>query len=472
MEYTYVSGLESNLESSIINNYMKNFKQYTTSRHIYLLIFVGVFFYSLVISLIIQKVLVPTLFPSANNGLVILDSIGFDLIAKEKASQILINGWSSWELNPSNQLPAGIASIFYVFFGKNPSSFLPFNAIMHSLSSCLMFGILRKIFSVIPALLGVIFFAVNPTSLEWVSQIHRDGVFIFGNLLLLSGVILVVHHDSKNKPCVCVSIFSTIAMIAGYILIFLVRPYWIDILLIFLYIVFAMLLFGYLNNIFVSGSKRLLSYQLIPLILFFLFSNLSSLSNVNSLRNLSNVNSISNFYNQNLNNNLAESEWINSKWVPSFIDNKFKKLVILRRGVISTGGNSLLKDEKILNSTFTVIKYIPRAISIGLLSPFPNLWSGKGSTPAMTIARQGMGAFTLMNYLCLIGVLFAIRHKFKNPSALLILIFSLIGILAYSLVYPNIGSLIRFRFLFYTILTSFGFSFWIDTLIKHYNFKS
>ena len=452
--------MESNLESSIINSYMRNFKQYISSPRIYLLIFVGIFFYSLAIGLIIQKVLVPRLFPSANDGLVILDSIGFDLIAKEKASQILIHGWSSWELNPSKQLPAGIASIFYVIFGKNPSSFLPFNAIMHSLSACLVFGILRKNFSQIPSLLGVFFFAVYPTSLEWVSQIHRDGIFIFGNLLVLTGLILVVNQVSKNKLYVPASIFSTIAMILGYSLVYLVRPYWIDMVFVFLCVVFAMLLFGYLNNFFVSGSRRLVFFQLTPLFLFFLFINLSGLSNVNNL-----------FLNQsqNVNNQSATSEWVDSKWIPSVIDNKFKKLVILRRGVIFTGGNSLLKDEPVLNSTFAVIKYVPRAISIGLLSPFPNLWSGKGSTPAMTLARKGMGVLTLVNYLCLIGVFFAMRERFKNPTTWLILTFSLSGILAYSLVYPNIGSLIRFRFLFYMMLTSYGFSFWIDTLIKNYN---
>ena len=159
----------------------------------WLLLWLGmfVFAYAWLASLLLQLWVIPTLFsqPGAAEGLVILDSIGFDRVANAKVVEIASLGWSAWELKPQLQSPAGIASFFYAVFGTSPSSVLPFNSVVHALSTCIAMLILRNFFSVVPALVGALVFALNPASFEWVAQIHRDGIFILGNLLFIYGIM-------------------------------------------------------------------------------------------------------------------------------------------------------------------------------------------------------------------------------------------------------------------------------------------
>ena len=145
------------------------------------------FVYSLCASAVIQLYVVPQVFPQFNlgDGLIVPDSTGFNEIAKVKSMEIIEKGWGAWELRPHRYSPAGIASIFYTIWVPRPYSLLPFNALVHALSGCLVLWILRHFFSWQSASFGGSLFVVNPAALEWVAQIHKDGVFILGNLMVL-----------------------------------------------------------------------------------------------------------------------------------------------------------------------------------------------------------------------------------------------------------------------------------------------
>ena len=145
------------------------------------------FVYSLCVSAVIQLYVVPQVFPQFNrgDGLIVPDSTGFHEIAKAKSMEISEKGWGAWELRPHRYSPAGIASIFYTVWVPKPYSLLPFNALVHALSGLLVVGILRYFFSWQSAIFGSSLFVINPSALEWVAQIHKDGVFILGNLMVL-----------------------------------------------------------------------------------------------------------------------------------------------------------------------------------------------------------------------------------------------------------------------------------------------
>ena len=168
-----------------------------------LIILLGVafFVYSLCVSALIQGYFIPKVFPHFNlgDGLVVLDSTGFNKIAKTKSAEILEKGWGAWELRPQTQSPAGIASVFYSLWTPKPYSLLPFNALVHALSGCVVLWFLRHFFSWKPAILGASLFVLNPAALEWVAQIHRDGVFILGNLLVLVCLIQLGKGLKLNK---------------------------------------------------------------------------------------------------------------------------------------------------------------------------------------------------------------------------------------------------------------------------------
>ena len=204
---------------------MNKIKNKLTEKQLYLLVGLIFFLYSWGIGAFIQLYLTPEIFPHANkyHNLVVLDSIGFDQIARTKSVEINKFGWwSAWELRPKTHSPAGIASVFYAIFTDEPYSVLPYNALLHALSGCFVLWILLRYFSLLPAIIGGVFFVLNPTALEWVTQIHRDGLFVLGNLMLLTSMIMLLKWktiDDGHNMLYLISFSFT-----GLMLVWIARP--------------------------------------------------------------------------------------------------------------------------------------------------------------------------------------------------------------------------------------------------------
>lgn len=188
------------------------------------------FIYALFVSAAIQIYIVPQIFPHFNlgDGLIILDSTGFNQVAKAKAIEIIEKGWHAWELRPQMHSPAGIASIFYALWTPKPYSLLPFNALIHALSGCLVLWLLRRFFSWKPAIIGSALFVFNPAALEWVAQIHRDGVFILGNLMML--VCLMKLGIGLKSEKLGTMAWGFIFGVIGTCLVWIARPQWVYVL--------------------------------------------------------------------------------------------------------------------------------------------------------------------------------------------------------------------------------------------------
>src|SRR3989338_7516820 len=192
------------------------------------------FVYALCASFAIQIYIVPKIFPHFNlgEGLIILDSTGFNQIAKMKTIEIMEKGWRAWELRPKGQSPAGIASIFYSLWIPKPYSLLPFNALVHALSGCLVFWLLCHFFSWWPAVLGSTLFVLNPAAMEWVAQIHRDGVFILGNLMVLA--CLMQFWKGLQFGMVVTMAWGFVFGMIGTCLVWVARPQWVQVLMVLL----------------------------------------------------------------------------------------------------------------------------------------------------------------------------------------------------------------------------------------------
>ena len=188
------------------------------------------FMYSLCESAVIQLYVVPQVFPQFNlgDGLVEPDPIGFNEVAKAKSIEIIEVGWGAWELRPHMHSPAGIASIFYTIWAPKPYSLLPFNALVHALSGCLILWILRQFFPWQPTIFGGSLFVINPAALEWVAQIHKDGVFILGNLMVLVCLMQMGKglKLSKVETIVCGFLWG----VGGTSVVWVGRPQWAQVL--------------------------------------------------------------------------------------------------------------------------------------------------------------------------------------------------------------------------------------------------
>ncbi len=103
----------------------------------------------------------------------------------------------------------------------------------------------------------------------------------------------------------------------------------------------------------------------------------------------------------------------------------------------------------------SLILYLPRALAIGFWSPFPDKWTGAGKSVSSG-AKLLSGAETFVMYLCELLVLVGIWRAPRCLAAWLLLLITTFGVTVLGLVVSNIGTLYRFRYLFWILLIILG----------------
>jgi hypothetical protein len=80
----------------------------------------------------------------------------------------------------------------------------------------------------LPAIIGGVVFVSNPIAMQWISQIHRDGVFILGNLM----VFVCLLQLSKNLYNFKVSsvMWGLFFGLSGTMIVWLARPFWVQVI--------------------------------------------------------------------------------------------------------------------------------------------------------------------------------------------------------------------------------------------------
>ena len=101
-----------------------------------------------------------------------------------------------------------------------------------------------------------------------------------------------------------------------------------------------------------------------------------------------------------------------------------------------------------ISSPGRLLTYLPRAMVIGFLAPFPWQWfDTKGSTGIM---RAFAGIEMVLLYLFLPGIVLGVWRLVKQhrPEGLFVLAFIVLTAVALSLVVANLGTLFRLRLVF------------------------
>jgi hypothetical protein len=162
-------------------------------------------------------------------------------------------------------------------------------------------------------------------------------------------------------------------------------------------------------------------------------------------------------------------EWKSSTFLPTFFDNELKKLYYHRSYFysIQSGANSTYDYGKDLNSLEELVKYIPRAIQIGLFSPFPKSWFAEHQSQLSKLMHIITGMEMLFIYICLLGFIISLFIWKKKIEFWMFVCFCFYFILVPSYAIPNIGTLIRYRYGAIMLLAAIG----ISTFLKLYNLK-
>ena len=136
-------------------------------------------------------------------------------------NSLLENNLSILDMLLENPFITFVTALIYYCFEPNSIYILPFNAIIHGLTSCIIFLILRCFFSKSASFYSTFLFICHPQSIEWYSQILKDGMFILGMSLFFLYILWTlkfIKNSSNNKI-----LYLYITSIIGLSLVYLNR---------------------------------------------------------------------------------------------------------------------------------------------------------------------------------------------------------------------------------------------------------
>ena len=405
------------------------------------------FLYTALIAAFVQLIALPYIVPEWHAGHGLLsggDWIWFHELAVKMSENILMNGWGEWMLRPQGQAPAGIAAAIYTLTVPEPWTVIPLNAALHAAAAVVLIVIIQRFTSRWQyALIASLPFILYPSAMTWYTQLHKDGFFILGSLVFLLGWITIVERiNNFHNPREIIKAYLLI--MTGATLVWVVRPYGVQMmqgvaLLIVVGIsVYALVFKKYLQSF---GAKSLL----IPVLLCFIIVSLTPLTQQGvDIREV------------------PETKIMHWKaMLPSRLDSAFYTLAVLRNGFIDAypdAGSNIDTDIR-FHSALDVIAYVPRALEIALLAPFPNMWLGSGSAVNSSFIRKVSGFEMLGIYFGLLLTILSFKKWRENPAWWIIISFCVGMMVIYALVGVNIGSLYRTRYGFIMTIVALGFSY-------------
>jgi len=425
-------------------------------------IWVVIFTYTLLIGLVVQLILLPYVFPAwhAGNGLLVGgDWVSFNKIAVRLAEKIAAQGWSAWELAPKNQPVAGIAAIFYALIVPMPWTVLPLNAVLHATAALALYQIVRSLTKdEKKSLLAVLPFVLFPSSLTWTAQMHNDSYSIAGQLLFFYGWFLLAHLESYANWKIVLK--AALAIVVGVALTWLVRAFLVGILQIISFGIATLLTIAFI--IWASQARiQWFKAALAIIIVWILPFTMGFFTTSRKVDRAEKVAIRQNF------------GWQQPSWQPLvFVERQLRALSVTRQVNIRTWANagSNIDTQISFHSDLDILRYLPRALQIGFLAPFPRDWFGSGSRAPNTMMRRVSGIEMSLVYLALIGLPIGLWYWRNELGLWIILLYAVSMLLVYSLVTVNVGTLYRFRYPYTMVFVAIGVAAW-STLLKPVLFR-
>ena len=423
----------------------------------------SVFFgYTAILALLVQLVLLPYVFPQwhAGDGLLIHgDWLNYHRLAVEKAEEIDDQGWSVWTLRPDGYAPAGIASAIYALIVPKPWTLIPLNAALHATATLVLLCVIRLFF---PnrhiSLLAILPFFLFPSTALWTTQILKDGYSIAGFLLFLYGFILLVRVDTWQRVR-WLPVFPLIWIVSGAFLIWIVRPYMLRMMQaiavglgLFITVVFLLRL---VRSIIPRG--KVIVGALLPWAVVLLLSFGLSLGERAIWMEIAGQ-EVTTVIDGVASEAIEGVDWNRSQWLPDSVEDFFYTLATVRHKscTLSPMAASNVDVDVRFERVVDVFAYLPRAIQIAFLAPFPTQWFEQGSYNTTTLMRRVSAVEMIGVYVGLVLLPLSLWQWRRRPEIWVFVLFCAGMMVAYGLVIANIGSLYRIRYPFLMPLVALG----------------
>ena len=419
--------------------------------------FLSAFFATCAVALSVQLVIIPHLLPHLNAGhgmLVGGDSAGMNDTAAAMAARIRAEGWSVWELRVAGNAPTGIAAVFYYFFTPEPYVLIPVNALVHAAGGLVIYVIVFQIArSQLAALVGSLPFLMFPSAASWYAQIHKDGFFALGMLLCALGWMQGFRRDFWDMPSVFTNPFAFFGRLAALVgpvalglwLVWVVRPHIMILMqavgLITTLAGLVMLTIWWRSGA-MTGPKATKAAFLLVAILVLMVVLKPSDYRVESWRGDVVVRENVMQY--------MPSQCVLARGESAQADKLASTVAAMRDFFVS--GKSYANAKSNMDADFVpgtlcnLLSYLPRALQIGFLAPFPSAWMGDGSVAANTVMRRVVSFEMMVTYLAVLLLPLALWDFRRTPAFWFVLGFCTLLIVIHTYLVPNLGTLHRMRY--------------------------
>ncbi len=416
------------------------------------LLFLAAFLGTCAVALMVQLVLLPHFLPQLHAGhgmLVGGDSAGMNLTAIDLAARIQKEGWSVWELRPAGNAPTGIAAALYVFVTPEPYILVPMNALVHAAGGMTIYLIAylisaNRLASVVAALPFLLF----PSAASWYAQIHKDGIFALGMLLCALGWMQAFRRDFWVAPlprfaALCVPI------VLGLFLIWVVRPH---IMILMQAVSIVTTLFGlglvavWWRSYALSGARALMAAFVLVMIPVLVVLVKPSDYRVESWKGDVIARETVMPY--------MPGHCVLERGANANADKLSSTVAAMRDFYISgksyKNAKSNMDVDFVPGTVCNLVGYLPRALQIGFLAPFPAQWVGEGSMAANTLMRRVISFEMLLTYASLLLLPLALWDFRRKPEFWFVLGFFTLLLAIHVYLVPNLGTLHRMRYSFLT----------------------
>jgi len=147
---------------------------------------------------------------------------------------------------------------------------------------------------------------------------------------------------------------------------------------------------------------------------------------------------------------VSEPLWQPSPFLPDSLDRVLNRVYAYRqyfyRYTSKKNPGSTFDKGRYLNSFENIVKYLPRAIQIGMFSPFPNRWIEPGTLPVYTVMRRLNGLEMFCLYVAMLGLVPAIYYWRRRFELWVVFVFFVYFTLVPVIILPNIGTMVRYRY--------------------------
>jgi putative peptidoglycan lipid II flippase len=424
-----------------------------------LLLFIAAFLGTTAVALLIQLVLLPYFLPQLHAGhgmLVGGDSAGMHAAAAALADRIRSEGWSVWELRPaSGNAPTGIAAAIYVYLTPEPYMLVPLNALVHAAGGVVIyliaFGLSQnRLASVVSALPFLVF----PSAASWYAQIHKDGIFALGMLLCALGWMQAFKRDFWGAAVPrYAALLMPIAL--GLLLVWVVRPH-IMVLMQVIAIVIAVFGVGmavaWWRSGLLPGSKAVTAAFVLMAIPVLMVLVKPSDYRVESWKgDVVARESVMRY---------MPGDCLLERGANATVD-KLPVTVAAMRNFFTAGyrnAKSNMDPEFVPGTVCNLLTYVPRALQIGFLAPFPSAWLADGSIAASTMMRRVISAEMVVTYMGLLLLPLAFWRYRRKPEFWFVLGFCTLLTLIHVYLIPNLGTLYRMRYGFVAAVVGIAIS--------------